>query len=134
VLPQGAYFTTIYARLNRSSNKLTLINAGHPSAILVDTNTAAANILHQEGDLIGIFPDAIFGVLEVPVQPGDRLFLYSDGLVEREGSRQKGTLRLTRSCQISGNLSLEAAVAAMMTSLCGRHEPEDDVVLMGVEV
>ncbi|MDX9896625.1 MAG: SpoIIE family protein phosphatase, partial [Desulfofustis sp.] len=134
ILPQGAYFTTIYARLNRSSNKLTLINAGHPSAILVAANTGSANILQQEGDLIGIFPDAVFGILEVPVQPGDRLFLYSDGLVEQAGSRQKGTAHLMEACQISVNLSLKNAVASVAASLCDNHELEDDIVLMGVEV
>jgi sigma-B regulation protein RsbU (phosphoserine phosphatase) len=134
VLPDGAYFTTIYARLNRTTNKLTLVNAGHPSTILVSAQTREACLLPQEGDLIGIFPDAGFGVLEVSVLPGDRLFLYSDGLVERDGSRDDGTRRLEDACRSTADLPLETAVPSIVEILCGSNEPEDDVVLLGVVV
>jgi sigma-B regulation protein RsbU (phosphoserine phosphatase) len=134
VLPESAYFTAIYARLNRAANKLALVNAGHPSAILVSARTHTASLLTQEGDLIGMFPDASFGLLEVSVKPGDRLFLYSDGLVEMGLSRDAGTHRLIDTCRIAGPLPLKEAVVFIVDKLCSGGKPEDDIVLMGVEV
>jgi sigma-B regulation protein RsbU (phosphoserine phosphatase) len=134
VLPEGAYFTTIYARLNRVANKFTLVNAGHPSAILVSGQPRDAHVLSQEGDLLGIFPDASFGLLEISVRPGDRLFLYSDGLVEISGSRDEGTGRLTDACLSTAGLPLETAVPSIVETMCNNGEPEDDIVLLGVVV
>jgi sigma-B regulation protein RsbU (phosphoserine phosphatase) len=155
VLPAGAYFTAIYARLNRGTGKLVLINAGHPSAILVsrsrpvgpanaagtdgtnnpnNPNTIAVRIIEQDGDLVGIFPDASFGSVEVSVRPGDRFFLYSDGLVEKEGARDEGIASLVTACRETAGLPLGEAVPAIVTTLVGEAPFEDDIVLLGVEV
>jgi sigma-B regulation protein RsbU (phosphoserine phosphatase) len=134
VLPEGAFFTAIYVRLNRDTHKLVIANAGNPSAILVSFKTREVCVLHQEGDLIGIFPDAVFGLLEVSVQPGDRLFLYSDGLVEMDGPRDNGIDRLMEACRSACDLPLKDAVPFIVEKLCGNDDPEDDIVLLGVEV
>ena len=134
ILPEGAYFTCLYARLSRAANRLVLVNAGHPSAILVSAADQSARILHQEGDLLGIFPDALFGVLEVPVQPGDRIFLYSDGLVEMQDSRETEMPRLAEQCRSTLALPLAEAVTAIVAAQCGGRDPKDDVVLLGVQV
>lgn len=132
VLPEGAYFTAIYARLNRAFNKLILVNAGHPSAILVSAQARTVRVLQQEGDIIGIFPDAVLGLLEIPVRPGDRLFLYSDGLVEMHGSREDGIGRLSEACLAALDIPLEEAVTSIVKTICNGSEPEDDIVLLGV--
>lgn len=134
VLPEGAYFTTIYARLNRAANKLTLINAGHPSTILVSAAAGETGVLPQDGDLLGIFPDASFGLLELSVQPGDRLFLYSDGLIEMGGSRAEGTGRLEEACRATAGLPLASAVSSIVETMCDGSEPQDDILLLGVAV
>jgi sigma-B regulation protein RsbU (phosphoserine phosphatase) len=134
VLPESAYFTALYARLNRTNNKLILVNAGHPAAILASPREQEARVLYQEGDLIGIFPDAAFGLLEMSVRPGDRLYLYTDGLVEMNGSRDEGIHRLASACQSSVTLPLGDAVTSIVGTLCADARPEDDIVLLGVDV
>lgn len=132
LLPEGAYFSVIYARLNRSNRTLTLINAGHPSAILVSGMPQQSCVLHQEGDLVGIFSDTVFGKMEIAVQPGDRLFLYSDGLAEMDGSRQIGIEWLRKACQATVEMPLDDAVEAIVETICAGRSPEDDVILMGI--
>lgn len=134
ILPEMNYFTAIYARLNRTSGKLSLVNAGHPPAILASARTRQTVILEQEGDVIGIFPDPVFGLLEVPVQPGDRLFLYSDGLIEGVGSRDQGLVRMKEACRREADHPLEHAVGSIVSKLCSGPDPGDDIVLLGVEV
>ncbi len=131
VLPEAMYFTAIYARLNRGGNKLTLVNAGHPSAILYSARDGRARVLPQNGDVIGAFPDASFELLEIPVLPGDRLFLYTDGLVEMDGDRDAGMTRLEAACSLAGSVPLAAAVAAVVETMIAGRTPADDIVLLG---
>ncbi len=134
ILPEASYFSALYARLNRKTNKLTLVNAGHPSAVLVSAKDGTASILSQEGDLLGVFQDVEFGLLEIPVSPGDRLFFYSDGLIELGGTRGFGTTRLRDALASSFSLPLEESVRFAAREICADCVPEDDVVLLGVEV
>ncbi len=134
LLPEGSYFTAMHARLNRASNKLTLISAGHPSAILFSAKTGEARILPQEGDLLGIFPDPVFSQIEISVEAGDRIFLYSDGLIEMDCPRDQGMAALEKACRETSTLSLKKAVLSIVNSLSAQAVPEDDIVLLGIEV
>jgi sigma-B regulation protein RsbU (phosphoserine phosphatase) len=134
ILPPDSYFTAMYARLNRASNKLMLVNAGHPSVIIVDSRNGEARLLYQEGDLVGIFSDASFGVMELAVNKGDMFFMYSDGLVEAGGSREEGTARLIEACRACAKAPSGDVVPSIISAMMVPEEPEDDVVLMMVEV
>jgi len=134
ILPAGAFFTLLYARLNRQSGRLWLVNAGHPPAILIPAQGTEAVILHQEGDVVGAFPDAIFGVTERAVRTGDRLFLYSDGLVETGGSREHGIRQLADYCLAARSSPLAASVQAIQNEVTPGVTPQDDMLLLGVDV
>jgi sigma-B regulation protein RsbU (phosphoserine phosphatase) len=134
ILPEGVFFTLIYARLNRQNGQLSLINAGHPPAIILPGNRKDAVVLYQEGDVVGVFPDANFDAKELTAHPGDRFFLYSDGLIEMDGTRDQGIRRLSAACNFASEASLESMVQSVMQNLTVGLSPRDDIVLMGVEV
>lgn len=134
VLPAAMFFTTIYARLNRSSGSLTLVNAGHPSAIHYSTSEQTTVLCPQEGDVLGVFEDAVFGVRDIPVAPGDRLFLFTDGLTEKNGHHDSGVSDLLKTCSSTANMPLEDAVPAIIDMVCHGNHIEDDIVLLGIEV
>jgi phosphoserine phosphatase RsbU/P len=133
ILPAGAYFSVLYLRLNRRTNRAVLVNAGHPSAVWARARLGQASVVAQDGDLLGVFPDAVFGVREFVVEPGDRLFLYTDGLVERNGAREEGVARLVDICRRSLAESLDDAVFAGLASVCAKDDVDDDIVLLGTE-
>lgn len=134
LLVEGCYFTAIHARLNRVSNTLILVGAGHPPAILVAAAEKAASVLELDGDVLGVFSDAVFGRTELRVAPGDRLFLYSDGLVELDGSRERGIGRLAAACRDTAALPLDEAVSSIAEGLCAGAPILDDIVLLGIQV
>ena len=134
ILPPGAFFTLIYARLNRRSHRLILANAGHPPAIVTIAKSREALIVRQEGDAVGAFPDPVFGVTEMTVHPGDRLFLYSDGGVENGGTTTEGINRLVEECQAGSDVPLADLVPSLLKKISNAHDIIDDVVLLGVDV
>lgn len=132
-LPLGAFFTMAYARLNHLTGHLTLVNAGHPAAIVVRAVGNESVIVWQEGDVVGAFSDAVFGVTELTLRPGDKLFLYTDGLIETVGSREMGIRRLADACLSRSSWSLRDLVPAAVDDVMAGLSPADDTLLLGVE-
>jgi sigma-B regulation protein RsbU (phosphoserine phosphatase) len=133
ILPPGAFFTLVYARVNHQTGRVSLINAGHPPAIVSRHVPGEPVILRQEGDVVGSFPDAVFGVTELTLQPGDRLFLYTDGLIENGSSYEEGLERLACACSMRQGLTLPDAIPAIVCDIASATAPVDDTLLMGVE-
>jgi sigma-B regulation protein RsbU (phosphoserine phosphatase) len=132
-LPSGAFFTLIYARLNHQTGRLSMINAGHPPAIIVRAGGEDAAIVQQEGDVVGAFGDAFFGAVELTLNPGDRIFFYSDGVIENGGSPDEGTHRLAAACHSRQALPLNEVVVAAVQEMTEGILLQDDTLLLGVE-
>jgi phosphoserine phosphatase RsbU/P len=133
ILPPSAFFTLVYARLNHRTGLLSVVNAGHPPAILVQIDGSDAVVLRQEGDVVGAFTDAVFGVSELTVKPGDRIFFCTDGLIETGGSYESGLDRLACACMSRRNLPLQEHVPAVVDEVMAGLNPADDTLLVGVE-
>lgn len=132
-LPSGAFFTLIYARLNHRTGHLSLVSAGHPPAIIVRVNSNKPQILRQEGDVMGAFSDAVFGVEEMTLAPGDRLFLYTDGLIETGFSYEEGLQRLAGACMARRYMPLADLVPAVVEDVMANVTAADDLLFVGVE-
>jgi sigma-B regulation protein RsbU (phosphoserine phosphatase) len=132
-LPPGALFTLAYARLNRQTGRMSLVNAGHPPAIVVHANGNEPVIVRQEGDVVGAFADAGFGATELNLRPGDRIFFYTDGLIETGGSYEQGLQRLAGACFSHRALPLSDLVPAVAEEVMSGLSAVDDTLLMGVE-
>jgi sigma-B regulation protein RsbU (phosphoserine phosphatase) len=134
ILPQGVFFTQIYARLNRQTGSLTVVNAGHPPALIYCRAGESTVALRQEGDVVGAFADATFDEAEVMMERGDRFYLYSDGLLDIGGDRERGLERLRGLCRAGGAEALETAVETVVRETINGCVPKDDVLFVGVEV
>lgn len=137
-LRDGMHLTAALVFLNRARSLLTLVSAGHPAPILV-SRTGEVELLAADGDVLGVFEAIQCGRIERAVSPGDRVYLYTDGLIERFGQagrgRGQGLAALLAACLGASSLPLDAAVDAIANAtLDGAGRPEDDVVLMGIEV
>ena len=78
-LSTATFATALYGNINYRTLKLTFARGGHPDPILL-TRDGELKILESEGALLGIFPDDVYQQSAVELQPGDRVFIYSDGV------------------------------------------------------
>ncbi|MFE3828219.1 PP2C family protein-serine/threonine phosphatase [Streptomyces sp. NPDC059092] len=66
----------------RGGFHITLASGGHPPALLMRGDGAAAYLPTPGGQLIGVLPDAHIATTTVRLTPGDTLLLHTDGLTE----------------------------------------------------
>lgn len=133
VLPSGAFFTLIYARLNHRTGRLSLVSAGHPPLILVHSDGRPVSVVRLEGDVVGAFRDAVFSSAELTIQPGDRMFLYSDGLIETGSSQEAGIRRLAEACVKRRYLPMAELIPAVVEEITAGVPMIDDTLLLGIE-
>jgi sigma-B regulation protein RsbU (phosphoserine phosphatase) len=126
------FLTAAYAVLDRVRGRLDIALAGHPAPIFLPANDDPF-FLQGEGDIMGVFTEIELGELELPVAAGDRLVLYTDGLVESKGVSlaQDNLLKLFSSGR---SLPLKEAAEGIVAEIYGFSIPEDDVLVLTVEV
>lgn len=130
------YLTACYALLNRQSNRLTVLSAGHPPLLLVSRGGEVRTV-KLDSDPLGIFGAAILQRTELPVSSGDRFFLYSDGLIELSpgGARGRGLERLVEACVRFRGAPLQESVGLIVDELRpDKPDVNDDLLLLAVDV
>ncbi len=81
--PNNFFVSIFYGRINVKTGHVDYACAGHPPAILVGKNTSQAVEVEAANDLVaGIFPDVEYAQHSLKLNPGDSLFVYSDGVSE----------------------------------------------------
>jgi serine phosphatase RsbU (regulator of sigma subunit) len=78
----------ILGQIDVRDRRLTMVQAGHPSPLLVRRD-GSVEILGDGGFPVGMVQVASYETLEADLRPGDRLLVYSDGLVEAENAEGK---------------------------------------------
>ncbi|ERP31798.1 response regulator [Chitinivibrio alkaliphilus] len=83
LMNSGQYMTGCYALLDRLKYKLTVVSMGHPPLIFIPRYGNVREI-GKGGDILGVFDQAVFRKITIDMYPGDRVLLYTDGLIEGE--------------------------------------------------
>ena len=80
--PQGdGYFTMIYAVLDTKTCEIRFCQAGHPSPLQISKD-ATIRTVGDGGFPVGLWPDMTYDETTTKLLPGERLVLYSDGILE----------------------------------------------------
>jgi phosphoserine phosphatase RsbU/P len=136
MLGEEQYLTACYANLNRRTGRLSVVSAGHPPLVIV-RRTGEAETLELDSDPLGIFSSLVIQRRDVQVSPGDRFYLYTDGLIESSpgAGRGKGLESLVAACVLHRKDLLQDAAAGIAASLqFGAAAILDDLLLLAVEV
>jgi PAS domain S-box-containing protein len=134
---RSQFFTMVYGVLDTETGTFEYASAGHPPLMLLSKD-AAISELHQEQLPIGIVPDPNFTFDAVQLKPGDRLFLYTDGLTEAFDltGQQYETQRLHDMARKTRGLTLDASLAAIVESVetfCRGADIKDDISILAIE-
>jgi sigma-B regulation protein RsbU (phosphoserine phosphatase) len=135
---ESSYFTMLLGLIDGASGRGSLIQAGHPSPVLLHAGTRQVEFLGEGGLPVGLIPGATWEPLPFVLEPGDRLALYSDGIVEAErpGDGLFADERLARHFADTAERPLAEVVAGLGACLRAWREgaaPEDDLSMLVLE-
>ena len=85
---QHHYVTAAYVFIDLEKRTLTYAGAGHPPLLLCRKSAACVQEVCENGLFLGKFDFATYASVELPLEPGDRILLYTDGIPETENPAQ----------------------------------------------
>lgn len=134
----GKYFTIVYGIVDLETREFRYVSAGHPP-VVYSASGAKPQVLTVDNFAIGWFPNAEFKESFHYLKPGDRFFLYSDGIPEASNpdSKEFGNQQLVQVLAENSVCPLDASIAQLVNKLetwCSSTGPKDDVSVVAVEI
>jgi PAS domain S-box-containing protein len=131
------FFTFAYGVLDTRTGLCRLVRAGHPFPVLVSGGNAP-RLLKPDGYAVGLFPGSEIATEEFRMNTGDRLFLYSDGLVDcasptGDAFGQQRFTEMLSSYRAQPLAELAGAVRRQVVEWRGSETFADDVSLLALE-
>jgi len=132
------YFTIVYGIMDTTTGRTTLTQAGHPSPVFMKKG-GEVTFVGQGGYPVGIMPGLEYEELQLQLEKGDRLFLYSDGITECNDDRgeqfsEERLIKLIQGGQDLPEKELLDKIEESLRQWKGNDEFEDDVTLLALEV
>jgi sigma-B regulation protein RsbU (phosphoserine phosphatase) len=134
----GQYFTMLYVLIHLPTLTVKFIQAGHPHLLLVYGN-GKPEFLRKKSFSIGWFEDTVFEESSIQISAGDRLFLYSDGIIEASNLDQElyGSNRLARVVSGCRDMHISETIQTVskdVKDFIKGAEVSDDMTLLGISV
>jgi sigma-B regulation protein RsbU (phosphoserine phosphatase) len=123
---QEQFVTAAYVYLDAASATLRYSAAAHPPMLLLRAGKVLELI--ENGLMLAAFSFATYSTAEYPLEPGDRLVLYTDGILEAANAtgEEFGPHRLSALLKDGARLNPEAAADHIISSLQTWSKSQND--------
>ncbi|MBP5239714.1 MAG: PP2C family protein-serine/threonine phosphatase [Oscillospiraceae bacterium] len=134
----GMFVTVWLGILELSTGRLTAANAGHEYPVIQKKGGSFELYKDRHGFVIGGMESARYRDYELQMEPGDKIFVYTDGVPEATaGSGEMfGTERMVaalNTCREGGPEELLQTVSDAVDAFVGDAEQFDDLTMMCLE-
>jgi sigma-B regulation protein RsbU (phosphoserine phosphatase) len=130
------YFTLVYGDWDASEGRFRYVVAGHPSPLLLRRGAPSVE-LPGRGLPIGMIEGASYRDEVVSLEPGDRVYLYTDGLTEAQDASEIefGPVRLMAEIERTRDLPLPEGLELLADAVrrWADGSLRDDVSLLAIE-
>lgn len=132
------FITAFYCTINLETGRLEYTNGGHHPAIIYRKDTQKIEKLDTDGFIMGAFKNAIFETKSLTLNYGDRLLLFTDGLIETKNKVGESYQykRLMNFIKNNSHLKPQKFVDRLINNLSGfseGEEPQDDLAILYIE-
>ncbi len=134
--PNNMFVTLFMGILNIHTGELQYVNAGHNPVILCRKGKELSLLRDLSGPVVGAFEDLEYKTYHMVLEPGDTLFLYTDGVTEAmdEEKNLYGEERLIslmeKICVSSSPKEIIRIVNEDLKSFVGGAPQSDDITMM----
>ncbi len=138
-LPETKFTTMAYVIYNHSNQMCSFVTAGHPPICVIRAATNEVFSLSSHNFILGAWTDIDYKEVQFQLKRGDKLLLYTDGLVEVKSADERifGLSRLKNFLKEHASLP----IGEMMDRLyeygldySEGHAFADDITMLGLEV
>ena len=133
----GNFLTSTYGILEKDGKTITMANAGHPSVLHL--RDGKVNYYEQRGKAVGWLKSVQYKDFQIKLEEGDRLFFYTDGIVEAFDAdkvlfgEESLTRLISQTSMVDLNEQLNLILLSVTEYQVGNYI-QDDVTLVGLEV
>lgn len=132
------FFTMLYGVLQLSTLEFRFVSAGHDPVVRVPLG-GAPEYLEGSNMAIGWVGEMEYDESAVVLQPGDRLYAYSDGVPEAMDAElnQFSMTQMMEVIELGQSQSLDSSVDLLLQTVrrwCKVNGPKDDVSILGLEI
>ena len=138
---KGMFVALVFALIDPAEKKMTIVNAGQTQPILCRRSSPEPTYIDTEGDRfpLGIIEDCDYQETLVPLQAGDIVIFYTDGIVEAMNEKDElyGFERFIDIIKANKELDTSAFLGKLMadvTGFVGEREQHDDLTIVIVKV
>lgn len=133
-----SHLTLFFGFLNTDSLQFTYAKAGHHPGIVIHKDKTI-DMLEVEGIVLGMFEDEEYTEKKYQLSNGDRLVLYTDGIIEASNTKNEvyGIDRLITILQSNNHLGIEELKEKIFKdteTFSKGHLSKDDQTLLIIEV
>lgn len=130
---EESFATAVYAVFDCRAHRFAYVNAGHPPPLLLQGRETRE--LEAQGLPLGIVGEEEYAADEVPMNPGDLLLCYTDGVTEAAGKDgdmlgQAGLEALLREEAGKGEANLLERLYRRIVAEAGNVQLKDDVTML----
>jgi sigma-B regulation protein RsbU (phosphoserine phosphatase) len=127
--PLGKFISFFYAVLDNVDNRLTYCNAGHNPPLLIGGDGTSTE-LNAAGAVLGQFPQWLYEQSELQMRSGDKLLLFTDGLVEASNADEvsfgeHNLIRIARENPSASAEDLMSLLIGAASQHSGKHFQDD---------
>ncbi|MDQ0380540.1 SpoIIE family protein phosphatase [Amycolatopsis thermophila] len=127
---EGRFCTVLFGLIEPDGDgfRVDLAGGGHPPALRVATDGRVRRLDTPGGQLCGVIPDAAFTAVATRLEPGQVLFLYTDGLFEARDAQGAlvGEERLARAAAGFAGLDADAVAGRVARLVADLEEGVSD--------
>ncbi len=132
------YFTIIYGMYDVVSKEFCFVSAGHPKPVYLPKGSSPI-MLESNNFPIGVVPEPEFAESRIKMSSGDRMYFYSDGLVDAQNSSEEefGDERLLKEISSSKTYSLQESINSIISKSTEWSDDKifkDDISILGFEI
>ena len=137
---QWHFVTAGYLFLDLENSTVNYAGAAHPPLLLWRKKSGSATEVLENGLMLGLLPDSTYSAITLPLECGDWIVLFTDGIVEARNpsGEEFGMDRLKRFVEENRALSAERLGDGLLDALEGwsgqaRGEGQaDDITLLAI--
>ncbi|MDZ7344807.1 MAG: SpoIIE family protein phosphatase [candidate division KSB1 bacterium] len=139
IIPKDKFVTMLFLVFDLQNKTLRYSNAGHNPLLFFDQQSQQVQMVQLRGPALGLTKLAVFQPKEIPLNPGDLLLIYTDGVTESFNAQGEmfEEERLMQAVQETVSEPAGKIIAHLNNKLrafTGNLPQADDVAMIAVKV